>query len=116
MNEIGLIHAISIIGTLIVLKGLLSADNALVMAIMVMPLPKFQQKRALWYGIAGAFVFRFIMLAFAIWIIRLWYLRGAGAAYLAYLAIKHFWSKRGGKRNTGRRKRMVSGRPCCWST
>jgi YkoY family integral membrane protein len=97
LNEIGILHAITIIGTLIVLEGLLSADNALVMAIMVRPLPKHQQKRALWYGIVGAFVFRFIMLVFAIWIIKLWYLRGAGAAYLAYLAIEHFWSKRGGE-------------------
>jgi YkoY family integral membrane protein len=93
MNEVTILHAIPIIGTLVVLEGLLSADNALVMAIMVRPLPKHQQKRALWYGIAGAFVFRFVMLVFAIWIIRLWYLRGAGAAYLAYLTIHHFWPK-----------------------
>jgi len=91
MSEITILHAIPIIGTLLLLEGLLSADNALVMAVMVRPLPKHQQKRALWYGIFGAFVFRFIMLVFAIWIIKLWYLRGAGAAYLAYLTIHHFW-------------------------
>lgn len=95
MNEITILNAIPIIGTLVVLEGLLSADNALVMAVMVRPLPKDQQKRALWYGIAGAFVFRFIMLVFAIWIIKLWYLRAAGAAYLAYLTIQHFWPWRG---------------------
>jgi len=94
MSEITILNAIPIIGTLIVLEGLLSADNALVMAVMVRPLPKHQRKRALWYGILGAFVFRFIMLVFAIWIIKLWYLRAAGAAYLAYLTIQHFWPKR----------------------
>ena len=93
MSELTILNAIPIIGTLIVLEGLLSADNALVMAVMVRPLPKHQRKRALWYGILGAFVFRFIMLVFAIWIIKLWYLRAAGAAYLAYLTIQHFWPK-----------------------
>jgi YkoY family integral membrane protein len=92
--DTSIFHAITIIVTLVVLEGLLSADNALVMAVMVRPLPKDQQKRALWYGILGAFVFRFIMLICAIWIIKLWYLRGAGAAYLAYLTIQHFWQKR----------------------
>jgi YkoY family integral membrane protein len=102
MNEINFLNAIPIIGTLVLLEGLLSADNALVMAIMVRPLPKEQQKRALWYGILGAFVFRFIMLIFAIWIIKLWYLRAAGAGYLAYLAVRHFWPK--GKSEDGSEK------------
>lgn len=35
------------IGTLIVLEGLLSADNALVLAVMVKHLPKEQQKKHL---------------------------------------------------------------------
>lgn len=83
-------QGLTIIGTLIVLEGLLSADNALVMAVMVRPLPKEQQKRALYYGILGAFFFRFLMLATAHWIIKLWYLRAAGAAYLAWLTIAHF--------------------------
>ena len=44
---------------LVFLEGLLSADNALVLAMMVRHLPKPEQKRALRYGIWGAFVFRF---------------------------------------------------------
>src|SRR3989337_1952163 len=90
MIEANLIHSFSIIVTLVILEGLLSADNALVMAILVRPLPKHQQKRALMYGIVGAFVFRFLMLIFAIWIIKLWYLRAAGGLYLAYLTGRHF--------------------------
>ncbi|MBO1911666.1 hypothetical protein J4G37_43605, partial [Microvirga sp. 3-52] len=43
---------------LIVLEGLLAADNAVVMAVMVKHLPKLQQKKALFYGLLGAFVFR----------------------------------------------------------
>jgi len=105
MSEVTILNAIPIIGTLVLLEGLLSADNALVMAVMVRPLPKPQQKRALWYGIFGAFVFRFIMLVFAIWIIKLWYLRAAGAAYLAYLTTQHFrlhGSKKTGKEQAAR--------------
>lgn len=98
MPEISLGQAVYVILTLVVLEGLLSADNALVMAIMVRPLPKEQQKRALMYGIAGAFVFRFLMLIAAYWIIKLWYLRAGGAAYLAYLAAQHFRHRLRGKK------------------
>jgi YkoY family integral membrane protein len=92
MNEAYLLHAISVIGTLIVLEGLLSADNALVLAVLVKHLPKNKQKKALLYGIVGAFVFRFIMLVTAAWIIKIWYLCAAGALYLAHISFKHFLS------------------------
>ena len=46
--------------TLVILEGLLSGDNALVLAVMVRHLPREQQKRALRYGIWGAFGFRAI--------------------------------------------------------
>ena len=99
MAETSLVQALTIILTLVVLEGLLSADNALVMAVLVRPLPKDQQKRALMYGVAGAFFFRFLMLLTAVWIIKLWYLRAAGAAYLAYLVWEHFRNRFRGKRH-----------------
>ena len=83
-----------IIGTLIVLEGLLSADNALVLALLVRHLPKDQQHKALLYGLVGAFVLRGIMIALAGIIIKLWWMCALGAAYLIYLAVKHFLSKR----------------------
>jgi len=46
-----------LIGTLIILEGLLSADNALVLAVMVKHLPEKQRKKALFYGLLGAYVF-----------------------------------------------------------
>ncbi len=46
------------IGLLVALEGLLSADNAMVLAVLVLGLPKSQQRKALRYGILGAFVFR----------------------------------------------------------
>ena len=38
---------------LVLLEGLLSADNAMVLAVLVLGLPKEQRKKALRYGISG---------------------------------------------------------------
>ncbi|MED1604531.1 TerC family protein [Cytobacillus kochii] len=81
------------IGTLIVLEGLLSADNALVLAVMVKHLPKEQQKKALTYGLIGAYFFRFLFIGLGMWLIKFWWIKVLGAAYLAYLVIKQFWFK-----------------------
>jgi YkoY family integral membrane protein len=75
--------------TLVFLEGLLSADNALVLAVMVRHLPKEQQKRALRYGIFGAFFFRFIAVVFASMLLEYWIVKVVGGLYLLYLAISH---------------------------
>ena len=49
---------IVILATLAVLEGLLSADNALVMAVMVRPLPASLQQKALTYVMWGAMILR----------------------------------------------------------
>ncbi len=74
---------------LIVLEGLLSADNALVLALMVRHLPAKLQKRALRYGIWGAFIFRFIAVIFASFLLGYWWLKVLGGLYLLYIAIAH---------------------------
>ena len=48
------------VGLLVGLEGLLSADNALVMAIMVLGLPRTRHKQALRYGLVGGFAFRIV--------------------------------------------------------
>lgn len=75
---------------LVLLEGLLSADNALVLAIMVRHLPREQQRKALLYGLAGAFVFRLVAILFAATVLRQWWLQAIGALYLLFLPIKHF--------------------------
>ncbi|MBO0587813.1 MULTISPECIES: DUF475 domain-containing protein [unclassified Sporosarcina] len=82
-----------LIGTLIILEGLLSADNALVLAVMVKHLPEKQRKKALFYGLLGAYVFRFIAIGVGVFLIKLWWVKALGAAYLAWLAIKYFMDK-----------------------
>jgi YkoY family integral membrane protein len=76
--------------SLVLLEGLLSADNALVLAVMVRHLPRIQQKRALRYGIWGAFVFRLIAVIFASILLKFWWLKVLGGLYLLFLALRHF--------------------------
>ena len=71
---------------IVILEIVLSIDNAAVLAAMVKELPKDQQKKALTYGIAGAYVFRGLALLFASVLIKLVWLKVAGGLYLMYLA------------------------------
>ena len=57
---------------LIALEGILAADNALVLAIMVKHLPEEKRKKALFYGLAGAFVFRFGSLFMISFLVDVW--------------------------------------------
>lgn len=78
---------------LVLLEGLLSADNAIVLAVQVMPLPEEQQKKALKYGIIGAFVFRTIAVFLAVYLIHIPVVKIIGGMYLGYLAVDHFIRK-----------------------
>ncbi len=80
------------IGLLVLLEAALSADNALVLAVLVLPLPKRQQKKALQYGIIGAFAFRIAATLSAVHLIHWEWVKLIGGLYLLYLPIKHFWS------------------------
>ena len=71
---------------IMILEIVLSIDNAAVLAAMVKELPKNQQKKALTYGIAGAYIFRGLALLFASVLIKLVWLKVAGGLYLMYLA------------------------------
>lgn len=85
---------------LVALEGLLAADNAVVMAVMVKHLPKAQQKKALFYGLAGAFIFRFAALFMIAWLVDVWQVQALGAAYLLFIAIKHIYDQRKGKEHS----------------
>ena len=79
------------IAALVLLEAALSADNALVLAILVLPLPKEQHNKALRYGIIGAFAFRFVAIFFAAFLINFHIAKLLGALYLFYLSIQHFF-------------------------
>jgi YkoY family integral membrane protein len=76
---------------LVLLEGLLSADNAMVLAVLVLGLPPGQQHKALRYGILGAFLFRAIATLTAVQLIQLAFIKLAGGVYLIYLPYQHFW-------------------------
>ena len=62
----------------------------MVLAILVLGLPKAQQKKALRYGIIGAFAFRAIATLLAAYMIQLGWVKLVGAGYLLYLVYRHF--------------------------
>jgi YkoY family integral membrane protein len=75
---------------LIFMEGLLSMDNALVLAITVRHLRPPEKSRALYYGIIGAFVFRFCSLFFLNYMMHVWWLSVAASLYLLSLPLCYF--------------------------
>ncbi len=78
---------------LILLEGLLSADNALVLAVMAKHLPEHQQKKAINLGLMMAFVFRIGAIFIISFLFHVWQVQALGAAYLMFIALKHLFSK-----------------------
>jgi YkoY family integral membrane protein len=85
------------VGLLVALEGLLSADNALVMAIMVLGLPAREHRKALRYGLVGGFVCRAAATVLAVHLIRLILVKLLGALYLLYLTYSHFFGHEEGQ-------------------
>jgi YkoY family integral membrane protein len=105
------------IALLVALEGLLSADNAMVLAVLVLGLPKHEQRKALRYGIFGAFAFRGLATLAAAYLIRLGWVKLVGAGYLLYLVYSHFGG--GGSsadRRTPAQARPWMGLPAFWAT
>lgn len=84
---------------LIVLEGLLSADNALVLAILAKHLPKEKQKKAIDIGLLFAFVFRFGAIFAISFLFKVWEVQAIGAAYLIFICLKHLLHKNKEKKN-----------------
>jgi YkoY family integral membrane protein len=105
------------IGLLVVLEGLLSADNALVMAIMVLGLPRRDHQKALRYGLLGGFAFRAVATALAAYLIRVGWVKVLGGLYLLYLTYSHFWGREEGedRRQAPKAKSMLGLTPF-WAT
>lgn len=74
---------------LVLLEGILAADNALVLAALVKPLPPEKRRKALFYGLVGAFFFRFLSLFIVSLLSAYWQFQAVGAAYLIYLSLNH---------------------------
>ena len=105
------------IGLLVALEGLLSADNAMVLAVLVLGLPKDRRQDALRYGIIGAFAFRTIATLLAVYLIKVAWVKLLGAAYLVWLAVQHFTQHGGDEaRRTPPAATSLFGLSPFWST
>ncbi len=107
------------VGLLVILEGLLSADNALVLAILVLGLPKEQQRKALRYGIIGAFAFRILAILAATSLIQFGWVKLIGGGYLMWLTISHFFlhgSDSSGERRAIKPAKAWLGLSAFWAT
>ena len=105
------------VALLVALEGLLSADNALVMAIMVLGLPRRQHKQALRYGLLGGFAFRIAATLLAAYLIRVGWVKLLGGLYLLYLTYSHFWGHESGEdRRSVPRAKPWLGLSAFWAT
>jgi YkoY family integral membrane protein len=95
------------VALLVALEGLLSADNAMVLAVLVLGLPKAEQRKALRYGIVGAFAFRVIAILLAVYLKQIQFVLLIGAAYLLWLPYTHFT----GHEDAASRRRPKAAKP-----
>ncbi|QUW21944.1 hypothetical protein JSQ81_19595 [Sporosarcina sp. Marseille-Q4063] len=93
---------------LIILEGLLSADNALVLAIMAKHLPEEQRKKAINIGLLMAFIFRIGAIFVISFLYNVWQVQAIGAAYLIFIAVRHLFKRKGEeKEKKGKSYRMT---------
>jgi YkoY family integral membrane protein len=104
------------IALLVALEGLLSADNAMVLAVLVLGLPKGGRKKALRYGIGGAFAFRTAATLLAVYLIRVGWVKLVGAAYLLYLVYRHFGTGDAAERRAAPPAKPAFGLSAFWAT
>ena len=112
-----IIQYLIVLLSLIVLEGLLSADNAIVLAVMVRHLPPKEQKHALLYGLAGALIFRIIAIFLITILAQYWQIQVLGGLYLLFMAgshIKEFFDKR--KNSTEEEIKAPKKQSGFWST
>jgi YkoY family integral membrane protein len=89
--ELFSLQSLAVIGVLVLLEGLLSLDNALVLAIMARGVRPELRKKALTYGMVGAVVFRMAAIGVAATLMKHTWVKFLGGAYLLYLVVQYFF-------------------------
>jgi YkoY family integral membrane protein len=80
-----------IILSLVTIECLLSVDNAVVLAAQTQALPtKVQREKSLFYGLWGAYLFRFLVIGVGTYLIHFWEIKVIGSLYLFYLVYQFF--------------------------
>src|SRR5688500_15531732 len=89
----------------------------MVLAVLVLGLPKREQRKALRYGIVGAFAFRIIAILLAVYLIRMRVVMLIGAAYLFWLPYAHFTGHaHASERRTPKKAKSWLGMSPFWTT
>ncbi|WP_238784444.1 TerC family protein [Blattabacterium cuenoti] len=94
-----IIVSISIVGNIFLIESILSIDNAAVLSSMILDLKVEDRKKALRYGLFGAYFFRGLCLFFTSKLIRIWWLKPLGGIYLIYIGVKYFFYQKFYKKN-----------------
>lgn len=76
------------VGQIILIDILLGGDNAVVIALACRGLPPKQRKMGIIYGTAGAIVLRVILIAFALALLAIPYLKLVGGLLLVWIGVK----------------------------
>jgi len=76
------------VGQIILIDILLGGDNAVVIALACRGLPPRQRKLGIIYGTAGAIVLRVILVAFALALLAIPYLKLVGGALLVWIGVQ----------------------------
>ncbi|MEO8121255.1 MAG: TerC family protein [Rhodoferax sp.] len=76
------------VGQIIMIDILLGGDNAVVIALACRQLPKHLRLKGILWGTAGAIVLRVILIAFALTLLAVPYLKLVGAALLLWIGVK----------------------------
>jgi YjbE family integral membrane protein len=76
------------VGQIILIDILLGGDNAVVIALACRSLPPEQRRKGIIWGTAGAIILRVILIAFALALLAVPYLKLVGAALLIWIGVK----------------------------
>ena len=106
------------IALLVVLEGLLSADNAMVLAVLVLGLPKASRRRRCATASSARSRSASVATLLAVYLIRLGWVKLVGAGYLLYLALPPLPRQRRRRGARARRPRRSRGSGCraFWAT
>ena len=88
MEEFFTAHFWLAVGQIIMIDILLGGDNAVVIALACRQLPAHQRLKGILWGTAGAIVLRVILIAFALTLLQVPFLKLVGAALLVWIGIK----------------------------
>ena len=88
MEEFLTVHFWVAVGQIIMIDILLGGDNAVVIALACRKLPAHQRFKGIMWGTAGAIILRVVLIAFALSLLQIPYLKLIGAALLLWIGTK----------------------------